>query len=106
MEKTVSPDRDFVIINNTHRPALQGCLLFWGRLTDDGEPRSVGGYTHDFDGCERYSLDEIKREYPSMPVFGRNVRSLDKLRLIGNAAIRIRDMKKLKHRPITAYVLF
>lgn len=40
----------------------RGQLIFWGRLTDDDEERSFGGYTNDSSQCERYSLQELKNE--------------------------------------------
>ena len=91
----ISDDREYVIVNAGHRPALPGCLLFWGHLTEDAQRRSFGSYTHDFSSCERYSLDEIKAAYPSMPVFRKDIRKPELIWKRDNAAIRISDLPRL-----------
>lgn len=49
-------NREYVIVSNKHKGIFSGCLLFWGHLTNDTESRSYGGYTSDFNKCERYTF--------------------------------------------------
>ena len=62
-------DRKYVIVCNKHKAMWNGCLLFWGHLTDDEESRSFGGYTSDIEQCERYTLEEIQDEHYTFPVY-------------------------------------
>lgn len=62
--------REYVIVCNEHGGYLPGFLLFWGEFTeDDAEKRSYSGYTSDLDKCEKYTLNEVKRNGYNFPVY-------------------------------------
>lgn len=56
----VSDERKYVIVCNRHTGLIKDALLFWGKITDDKEERSFGGYTVQFDLCERYTRKELE----------------------------------------------
>lgn len=56
----IDANRKYVIVSNEHTGWPRGALLFWGRLTDDCEKRSFGGYTTRWDKCERYTREELE----------------------------------------------
>lgn len=65
------PAREYVIVCNEHKAILPEALLFWGKLSEDDQERSFGGYTCDISKCERYTKQELekwrgdlKEEYP------------------------------------------
>lgn len=49
-------NRNYVVICNRYK-GIGGSLLFWGRKTKDDDERSFGGYTSDFNECEKYVLE-------------------------------------------------
>lgn len=57
----VSDKREYVIVCNEHKGIIKDALLFWGKLTDDSQPRSFGGYTIQVDKCERYTREELEK---------------------------------------------
>ena len=57
----MNPDRKYVIVSNEHKSWPTGALLFWGRITEDGEKRSFGGYTTRWDKCEKYTREELEK---------------------------------------------
>ena len=65
-------EREYVILCNEHSGLFRGAALFWGHKTEDNEKRSFGGYTSDIDGCEMYTLEEIKNNGYNFPVFHRD----------------------------------
>lgn len=66
-------NRDYVIVCNKYKSMWNGCLLFWGHLTDDKESRSFGGYTSDIEKCEKYTLEEIQNNYYTFPIYDEEV---------------------------------
>ena len=56
----MNPERKYVIVANEHDSWPRGALLFWGRLTQDDEKRSYGGYTTRWDRCEKYTREELE----------------------------------------------
>ena len=102
----ISPDREYVIVNNIHPPMWAGCLLFWGSLTEDGsERRSFGGYTTDFSACERYRLDEIRAEpgYRDFPLYDPGTMSLRDFMECRDIITRVSDIPSLGVRKIEAW---
>lgn len=63
----VDPKREYVIVCNRHTSVIRDALLFWGELTPDNSKRSFGGYTCDFNKCERYTEDEIRNHSTANP---------------------------------------
>lgn len=87
--------RDYVIVCNEHSGYYPGVLLFWGELTpDDAERRSFGGYTSDFDHCERYTLDEIRRSGFNFPVYDGRMTSMS-FKKHRDVAIKISQLNEL-----------
>lgn len=74
-------DREYVIVCNEHKGIFNGALLFWGHRTEDNEERSFGGYTSDISNCERYTLREIRNKGYNFPVYEKNMKLLDFLKL-------------------------
>lgn len=94
-------ERNYVVVCNRYK-GIGGSLLFWGCLTKDEDKRSFGGYTSDFDGCEKYTLEEIKLSDYNFPVFGEEVHS-DNYRSYDDFAIEISRLKSLRYRPMMIY---
>lgn len=95
-------DRKYVIICNRYK-GIGGALLFWGNKTEDNtEKRSFGGYTSDFDNCERYTLEELEKSDYNFPVYGRDCNH-DNYRKFEDFAIEIGRLERLGHRPMLIY---
>lgn len=77
--------RDYVIVCNEHSGYIPGVLLFWGEYS---------GYTSDLDKCEKYTLEEVKRNGYHFPVYdGRMTRaSFERNR---DVAIKISQLSEL-----------
>lgn len=65
--------RDYIIVCNEHKGMWAGCLLFWGHKTEDNDKRSFGGYTSNFDACERYTPEEIRKKNYNFPIVDKNI---------------------------------
>lgn len=83
-------NREYVIVSNKHKGIFSGCLLFWGHLTNDNESRSYGGYTSDFNKCERYTLEELQNSGYKFPLY--NGEDEIEFKKIENVIIRIDDL--------------
>lgn len=94
-------DRKYVIVCNRYK-GIAGSLLFWGNRTEDKENRSFGGYTSDFDNCERYTLEELEKSDYNFPVYGRNLNH-DNFMKTDDFAIEISRLKRLGYRPMLIY---
>lgn len=93
--------RNYVVICNRYN-GIAGSLLFWGRKTEDEKERSFGGYTSDFNECEKYTLDEIDNSNYKFPVYGRDINH-DNFKKVEDFAIEIGRLKRLGHRPMLIY---
>lgn len=60
-------NREYVIVCNEHKSPYPGTLMFWGRRSQDWQPRSFGGYTWDIEKCERYTRAEIEKWMAGAP---------------------------------------
>lgn len=103
MDKKPKDKREWVIICNRHKSDTSG-MLFWGFKSKDGEERSFSGYTSDFRECEKYTLDEIKKNYSKIAVYNKvdllmsmNWREYDDL------AIKIPDLNDIGLKKYTIY---
>lgn len=94
-------ERNYVVVCNRHK-GIGGSLLFWGCLTKDEAKRSFGGYTSDFNGCEKYTLEEVEQSGYNFPVFGLEVGS-DNYKGFDDFAIKIDDLKILRYRAMMIY---
>ena len=94
-------DRDYVIVCNRHKGiANGGALLFWGGYTKNEEERSFGGYTSNFEECEKYTLEEATDKkgynfsvYKGEKLWGKH----------SDFVIRIDQLEKLGYRPMKIY---
>jgi len=68
----VSKERKYVIASTKH--VTNGILQFWGRITDDDEPRSFSGYPIDLEACERYTRQELIDSRERFPFYRKNMR--------------------------------
>lgn len=93
--------RNYVVICNRYK-GIAGSLLFWGRKTKDDYERSFGGYTSDFNECEKYTLEEIDNSDYKFPVYGRDINH-DNFKKVEDFAIEINRLKRLGHRPMMIY---
>jgi len=91
--------REYVIICNRYK-GISGSLLFWGSKTKDNEKRSFGGYTSDFDKCEKYTLEDIKNANYS---HFKNYEDIKNIRKVEDFYIKIEDLTKLGYRKMTIY---
>ena len=97
-----SLDRKYVIICNRYK-GIGGTLLFWGSKTEDNaEKRSFGGYTSNFNACEKYTLEEIDNSNYKFPVYGRDCNH-DNYRKFEDFAIEICRLERLGYRPMLIY---
>ncbi|MDU7251347.1 MAG: hypothetical protein E6274_03250 [Clostridium sp.] len=94
-------ERRYVVICNRYR-GIGGSLLFWGRHTKDNEKRSFGGYTSDFNGCEKYTLEEIEQSGYNFPIYGQDAHH-DNYKSFEDFAIEIKRLKILGYKPMTIY---
>ncbi|MCR4849791.1 MAG: hypothetical protein K5870_00895 [Lachnospiraceae bacterium] len=85
--------REYVIVNNEHKPMWSGCVLFWGHLTDDDEPRSFGGYTNCLDKCEKYTKEELDDKGYGFPFYDGENES--EFRNIPDICIKVKDLLNL-----------
>ena len=88
-------NRDYVIVCNKYKAMWNGCLLFWGYLTDDEKYRSFGGYTSDIEQCERYTLEEIQAKYPSFPVYDEKTMNREEFLHCENIIITVPQLVRL-----------
>jgi hypothetical protein len=97
-------DRNYVIICNRHKGIGNSTLLFWGRKTEDNaKRRSFGGYTSDFNLCEKYTLEEIENSDYKFPVYGRDC-NYDNFRKFDDVAIEAKRLIRLG-RPMLVYYI-
>lgn len=94
-------DRNYVVVCNRYS-GIGGSLLFWGTKTEDNSERSFGGYTSDFNNCEKYTLEEIEDSGYKFPVYGKDVNH-DNFRTVEDFAIEIKRLERLGHRPVLIY---
>lgn len=94
-------ERNYVIVCNRHQ-GISGALLFWGSKTEDDDKRSYGGYTSDFNSCERYTLEEVERNGHKFPIYGRCCNH-DNFREFGDFAIEVRRLERLGYKPKLIY---
>lgn len=95
-------ERNYVIVCNEHQ-GIAGSLLFWGYKTKDNEERSFGGYTSDFDDCEKYTLEEIMNsDYKNIPIYGKLIKH-DNWRKVDDFVIDINRLKVLGYRKMTIW---
>ncbi|MBO0537929.1 hypothetical protein EXQ27_04270 [Clostridium botulinum] len=95
-------ERNYVVVCNRHK-GIDDSLLFWGNKTEDNaKRRSFGGYTNDFNACEKYTLAEIGNSNYKFPVYGRDCNH-DNFRQFEDFAIKISRLKRLGYRPILIY---
>ena len=94
-------ERNYVVVCNRYR-GVSGSLLFWGTNTKDNEERSFGGYTSDFNACEKYTLEEIKQSGYEFPIYGNGVNH-DNYKKVDDFAIEIKRLRRLGHRPMLIY---
>jgi hypothetical protein len=94
-------DRKYVVICNEHK-GIGGALLFWGTKTKDEDRRSFGGYTNDFNMCERYTLAEINNSGYHFPVYGKDLNH-DNFSKIDDFAIEVSRLKRLGYKPKLIY---
>lgn len=94
-------DRNYVVVCNEHK-GIAGSLLFWGSKTEDNQKRSFGGYTSNFNECEKYTLDEIDNSDYRFPVYGRDINH-DNFKKVEDFAIEIKRLERLGHRPMLIY---
>lgn len=94
-------NRNYVVICSRYK-GIGGSLLFWGRKTKDDDERSFGGYTSDFNECEKYVLEEIDNSDYKFPVYGRDINH-DNFESVEDFAIEISRLKRLGHRPMLIY---
>lgn len=95
-------ERNYVIVCNEHK-GIGGSLLFWGNKTDDNaEKRSFGGYTSDFNACEKYTLEEINNSDYKFPIYGKDCNH-DNFRKFEDFIIEISRLKGLGYRPMLIY---
>ena len=99
--KTDNLKRNYVIVCNEHK-GIAGSLLFWGTHSKDEEKRSFGGYTSDFNACEKYTLKEIEDSNYSFPVYGKGVNH-DNYRKVDDFVIEIKRLRVLDCRPMLIY---
>ena len=92
-------NRDYVIICNRHAGKYPGSLLFWGHLTGDRSTRCFGGYTSDFERCERYAISELEH----YPVAGKDVPFCE-WRECADVAIEISRLPETGFKPVTVYM--
>jgi hypothetical protein len=94
-------NRNYIVVCNRHK-GLAGSLLFWGEYTKTGNKRSFGGYTSDFNACEKYTLEEVDNSGYRFPVYGRDCNH-DNYMKFEDFAIEIRRLKRLGYRPMLVY---
>ena len=110
----INPKREYVIVCNRHTSIINNSLLFWGELTPDNDERSFGGYTCDFNKCERYTEDEIRNHSATNPdwmsFFNKTAQrrksdtKLRQLREYDDVAISITELKELGFKEYTVMV--
>jgi hypothetical protein len=93
-------NRDYIVVCNRHK-GIAGSLLFWGEHTKYDDKRSFGGYTSDFNTCEKYTLEEIKNSGYNFPVYGRDCNHDNYLKF-EDFAIEIKRLVRLG-RPMLIY---
>lgn len=94
--------RNYVIVCNRYK-GIGGSLQFWGHKTKDNEKRSFGGYTSDFNACEKYTLEELeKRNDYKFPIYGRELHH-DNWREAEDFIINVSRLKALGYRPMMIY---
>lgn len=94
-------ERNYVIVCNRHS-GIDGSLLFWGNKTKDNQKRSFGGYTSDFNNCEKYTLEDIEKSDCKFPVYGKELHH-DNWREAEDFIIEISRLKALGYRPMMIY---
>jgi hypothetical protein len=94
-------NRDYVIVCNRYK-GIGGSLQFWGYKTKDDEKRSFGGYTSNFNACEKYTLEEIEKSGYNFPVYGKELHH-DNFRKADDFIIKISRLKALGYRPMMIY---
>ncbi|MBN3420684.1 hypothetical protein [Clostridium botulinum] len=95
-------ERNYVVVCNRHK-GISGSLLFWGSKTEDNaKKRSFGGYTSDFNGCEKYMLEEIEQSGYNFPIYGQDAHH-DNYKSFEDFAIEIKRLKILGYKPMTIY---
>ena len=92
-------NRNYVIVCNNHEGILKDALLFWGHYTKNTEQRSYGGYTQQFDKCEKYTKVEIEscgydfeyyKKYTNIREYEGNVYAkIDDLRAVGYRTLNV-----------------
>lgn len=97
-------ERDYVIVCTRHR-CIPGTLLFWGSYTEDEKERSFGGYTSDFNACEKYTKEEGENSGYNFPFYGTRQCNKSNWRKKEDFYIRIDQLEELGCRPMKVYYL-
>ncbi|WP_265575175.1 hypothetical protein [Clostridium botulinum] len=95
-------ERNYVVVCNRYK-GIGGSLLFWGNKTEDNaKRRSFGGYGSNFNECEKYTLQEIKKSGYNFPIYGKDINH-DNYMKVEDFAIEISRLKRLGYRPMLIY---
>lgn len=94
--------RDYVIVCTRHK-GIGGALLFWGTHTEDEYKRCFGGYTNDFDKCEKYTKEECVNNGYRFPFYGTRQCHKGNWRKKDDFCIRIDQLSELGYRAMTIY---
>lgn len=85
--------RDFVLLSVKW---TRDRLMFWGRKSEESQPRSYGGYTEDVELCERYTFEEARSERIDFHEYeGESIARLKQINPDGTWIIRIDELEKL-----------
>lgn len=90
--------REYVKVSQKHS-FVKGYILFWGSYTEDDEERSYGGYTNDFNTCEKYSKEDLEKDYREHPYF-EDMTSAEVLTFDQTFNIKISDLSKLANKRV------
>ncbi len=96
-------DRNYVIVCNRYKGIGNSTLLFWGNETEDDAERSFGGYTSNFNSCEKYTFEELKDSKYNFPIYGKDCNH-DNYKQFDDFVIEIKRLKRLG-RPMLIYYL-
>lgn len=90
--------REYVIVAQQYQKG--DILVFWGSQTKDSQERSFSGYTEDFNVCEKYSIEDIKKSG-----YGFKIYELDNFnyRTQEHFVIKRSDLEKLGVKAKTVY---
>ncbi|KHD34109.1 hypothetical protein NL50_17975 [Clostridium acetobutylicum] len=93
--------REYVIVCNRHA-GVDGSLLFWGHKTEASGKRSFGGYTSNFNNCEKYTIEELQNSGYNFPVYGEQL-NRSNWKKADDFIIKISSLKDLGYRPMLIY---